>query len=178
MTRLLTFVEVDDTVADPQQISLSARHEAVLSDGGRVLLLADRGWSASGPPDIWTETSVEEITDIARTVVGPDEPFGSRSQKDMGQTTGPRLPWSCGARAWTRTPRRWVGYRTTSYSARGFLSAPALSRTTASEMACLRRLTRMATAHATCGIEHVMSAACWHRYALGRAQVCSRSCAA
>ena len=83
VTRLVTFVEVDDTVADPRQMSVSARHEAVLMNGGRVLLLADRGWSASGPPNIWAVTSVEEIADTARMVVGPDEPFGGRSQKDM-----------------------------------------------------------------------------------------------
>lgn len=83
VTRLVTFVEVDDTVADPRQISVSARHEAVLMNGSRVLLLADRGWSASGPPNIWAVTSVEEIADTARMVVGPDEPFGRRSQKDM-----------------------------------------------------------------------------------------------
>jgi len=81
--RLATFVEVDDTVADPGQMSVSVRHEAVLMNGGRVLLLADRGWSASGPPNIWEVTSVEEITVTARVVVGPDEPFGGRSQKDM-----------------------------------------------------------------------------------------------
>jgi hypothetical protein len=81
--RLVTFVEVDDTVADPRQMSVSARHEAVLTNGDRVLLLAGRGWSSSGPPDIWTVTSVQEIADTARMVVGPDEPFGGRSQKDM-----------------------------------------------------------------------------------------------
>lgn len=79
----MTFVEVDETVADPRQMSVSARHEAVLTNGGRVLLLADRGWCASGPPDIWAVTSVEEIAETARTVVGPDEPFGGRSQSDM-----------------------------------------------------------------------------------------------
>lgn len=52
-------------------------------DGGRVLLLADRGWSASGPPSIWAVPSVEEIADTARMVVGPDEPFDGHSQKDM-----------------------------------------------------------------------------------------------
>lgn len=52
-------------------------------NGRHVLLLADRGWSASGPPNIWAVTSVEEIADTARMVVGPDEPFGGRSQKDM-----------------------------------------------------------------------------------------------
>jgi len=52
-------------------------------DGGRVLLLADRGWSASGPPNIWAVTTVEEIADTARMIVGPDEPFDGHSQKDM-----------------------------------------------------------------------------------------------
>jgi hypothetical protein len=52
-------------------------------NGGRVLLLADRAWSASGQPNIWAVTSVEEIGDTARMIVGPDEPFGGRSQKDM-----------------------------------------------------------------------------------------------
>lgn len=28
-------------------------------------------------------TSIEEIADTAHVVVGPDEPFGGRSQKDM-----------------------------------------------------------------------------------------------
>lgn len=52
-------------------------------NGDRVLLLADRGWSASGPPDIWERTSVEDIAATARMVVGPDEPFDGHSQKDM-----------------------------------------------------------------------------------------------
>ena len=83
VTRLVTFAEVDDTVADPRQMSVSVRHEAVLMNGGRVLLLTDRGWSASGPPNIWAGTSVEELTDTARMVVGPDEPFGGRAQQDV-----------------------------------------------------------------------------------------------
>lgn len=76
---VVTYVEVDD----PRQLSVSARHEAVLMDGGRVLLLVDRGWSASGPPNIWEVTSVEEIADTARMVVGPDEPYDGHSQGDM-----------------------------------------------------------------------------------------------
>ncbi|MDX6647353.1 MAG: hypothetical protein QOK40_3080 [Miltoncostaeaceae bacterium] len=78
---------------------MSARHEAVLVDGRRLLLLDDRGWSSSlrlawvgempgdhsreDVPDIWTTTSVEDIEDTARMVVGPDEPFDGRSQEDM-----------------------------------------------------------------------------------------------
>ncbi len=83
VTRLVTFVEVDDTVAHPRQMSVSARHEAVLENGCRVLLLADRGWSASGPPNVWALTSIEEIADTARLVIGPDEPFDGHSQEDM-----------------------------------------------------------------------------------------------
>jgi hypothetical protein len=76
-------VDVTDQVADPRRISVSARHEAVLADGRRVLLLDDRGWSESGPPDVWAMTSVEDIVDTARVVVGPDEPFGEHSYEDM-----------------------------------------------------------------------------------------------
>lgn len=78
VTRLVTFVDVDDQ-ADDRQISVSARHEAELADGSRVLLLSDRGWGASGPPDIWVRTSVKDIVGTTRTAVGPDEPFGGRT---------------------------------------------------------------------------------------------------
>ena len=64
-------------------MSVTARHEAVLVNGRRVLLLDDRGWSSSGPPDIWAVTSVADIVDTARVVVGPDEPFDGRSHEDM-----------------------------------------------------------------------------------------------
>ena len=84
VTRLVTFVDVYDDVVDARQMSVSARHEAVLVNGRRVLLLDDRGWSLSGGTfDIWAVTSVEDIVETARVVVGPDEPFGSRSHEDM-----------------------------------------------------------------------------------------------
>jgi hypothetical protein len=102
VTRLVTLVDVEDDVPDTRQMSVSARHEAVLADGRRLLLLADRGWSSSkviamreeggvlgggswqeDGPDIWAMTSVEEIENTARVVVGPDEPFDERSQEDM-----------------------------------------------------------------------------------------------
>jgi hypothetical protein len=101
VVRLVTLVDVDDDGADARQMSVSARHEAVLVDGRRVLLLDYRGWSSSlgiayrvgevpedvswreDMPDIWAVTSVEDIEDAARMVVGPDEPFDGRSQEDM-----------------------------------------------------------------------------------------------
>ena len=64
-------------------MSLSALHLALLDDGRRVTLLDDRGWASHGPPDIWRRTPSEEIEAAARTVVGPDEPYGSRSPVDM-----------------------------------------------------------------------------------------------
>jgi hypothetical protein len=89
-------------VADsgPSGMSLSARHEAVLDDGRRIPLLDDRGWSASlgragskqagkdgsldsDVPDIWAVTSVTDVEETARVVVGPDEPFGERSGEDL-----------------------------------------------------------------------------------------------
>ena len=75
---------------DPRRISVSARHEAVLEDGSRLPLLDDRGWTEElrGPgadaiDDLWVLTPERDIVETARTVVGPDEPFGGRSQDDM-----------------------------------------------------------------------------------------------
>jgi hypothetical protein len=102
VTRLVTFVDLADGVGDTRQTSFSARHEAVLPDGRRVLLLDDRGWTwsslitvqAGAPdrdptreqqPDIWATTSVEDIEETARMVVGPDEPFEGSSQEDAEQ---------------------------------------------------------------------------------------------
>jgi len=99
VTRLVTLVDVNDEVADTRQMSVSARHEAALADGRRVLLLDDRGWTSSAlrafwPPegadgesrqdqlDTWAVTSVEDIEETARVVVGPDEPAEGRSQAD------------------------------------------------------------------------------------------------
>jgi hypothetical protein len=98
VARLVTLLDVRDDNAGAQ-MSVSARHEAVLVDGRRVLLLDDRGWSSSlvqvggAPvgdasradvvPDIWAVTPVEDIEETARQVVGPDEPFDGRSQEDM-----------------------------------------------------------------------------------------------
>ena len=82
VARLVTLLELRD--ADARRMSVSARHEAELVDGRRVLLLDDRGWSSSANvPDIWALTSVAQIEETARTVVGPDEPYDGRSQEDM-----------------------------------------------------------------------------------------------
>lgn len=100
IARLVTCVEIADDGADPYRMSLSARHEAVLSDGRRVVLLDGRGWSAelrvSGSDDasererdlaasggIWAHETAEEIERTARSVVGPDEPYGARTEAEM-----------------------------------------------------------------------------------------------
>jgi hypothetical protein len=98
LTRLVTLVDVQDDVADPRQMSVSALHEAVLEDGRRVLLLDDRGWTSAALTyssgevpdgesrrdqlDTWALTSVEDIEEAARVVVGPDEPPEGYSQEE------------------------------------------------------------------------------------------------
>jgi hypothetical protein len=93
VARLVTFADVGEGV-DAHQLSVSARHEAELTDGRRVLLLDDRGWTESplivlgegevpeDQPDSWASTSVEDIEETTRTVVGPDEPFEGLTQED------------------------------------------------------------------------------------------------
>jgi hypothetical protein len=98
-TRLETFADIDDEAAHAQQMSVSLRHEAVLESGRRVPLLEGRGWSTSmmrfssdegsaddasralTPPDPWA-TTVEDIIDTARVVVGPDEPSDGHTYED------------------------------------------------------------------------------------------------
>jgi hypothetical protein len=89
VVRLVTFADVRED-ADARRISVSARHDAVLEDGRRLLLLDDRGWAstlggagATDVADIWALTSEHDIAETTRVVVGPDEPFGGRSQGDM-----------------------------------------------------------------------------------------------
>ena len=97
MTHLVTFVDVRDSESGGDRMSVSARHEAVLADGSRVLLLDDRGWTSTlmrmraldqgvlreDAADIWSVTSVEEIEKSARAVVGPDEPFGGFTREEL-----------------------------------------------------------------------------------------------
>ncbi len=75
---------------DARRISVSVRHEAVVDDGSRLPLLDDRGWTeeprgacADGIDDLWVVTLERDIVETARMVVGPDEPYGGRSQDDM-----------------------------------------------------------------------------------------------
>lgn len=80
--RLETFVDLDGDRFDPREMSVSARLDAVLADGRRMVLLDDRGWGGSGPPDVWATTSVEEFVFTARMVVGPDEPPPGRTHEE------------------------------------------------------------------------------------------------
>jgi hypothetical protein len=66
---LVTVVDFDDR--DTRGRSVCARHEAVLSDGRRFVLLDDRGWGSSAPID---ERTTQEVEDTAKMVVGPDGP--------------------------------------------------------------------------------------------------------
>lgn len=83
VTRLITYTDLNVGGTSAQQLSVSARLEAVLADGRSVVLLDDRGWSTSGPAGLPALTSVEDIEETARTVVGPDEPFDGMTQEQM-----------------------------------------------------------------------------------------------
>lgn len=76
-TCLVTFADVDDQAGD--RVSVSAFHSVELVNGRRVLLLDDRGWESTGA---WAESSVEDIQETTRMVVGPDEPSEGRSYED------------------------------------------------------------------------------------------------
>ena len=85
IARLVTWVDIyEEDGSDPSRQSFSARHDAVLADGRRVVLLNDRGWSQwtlrfgdvsdtkVSPPEFPTRQEIEES---AREVVGPDPPM-------------------------------------------------------------------------------------------------------
>ena len=78
VARLLTTAYVDDPAPD-DHVSVRARHEAVLTDGRRVLLLDDRGWGSTGR---WSAASAGDIAETARVVVGPDEPPEGRTREE------------------------------------------------------------------------------------------------
>ncbi|WP_131732980.1 hypothetical protein [Actinomadura formosensis] len=78
--KLITSVDVEDKVADPGQVAVTVRHEAVLADGRRFLLLDDRGWGSS---QLWSEASAREIEETTRVVVGPDTPPQGYTREKM-----------------------------------------------------------------------------------------------
>lgn len=83
--RLDIFVDTADAEDQPRQMSVSARLEAALADGRRVVLLDDRGWGGrrNDGGDPWEYQTVEDVKRVARDVVGPDEPYEGHSQADM-----------------------------------------------------------------------------------------------
>jgi hypothetical protein len=102
VTRLFTAVDIndaDDDGSDARRMSVTARHEALLEDGRRVVLLDDRGWSGQlgaytddgslprdwreRSPSIWMFETVEGLEQTARIVVGPDEPFDALTQAEV-----------------------------------------------------------------------------------------------
>jgi hypothetical protein len=88
VVRLETVTDLQRTGSD-RDMSVSARLEAVLADGRRVVLLDGRGWTSSlrgfraDDMDVWATSSEAEIAETARAVVGPDEAYGGRSQSEM-----------------------------------------------------------------------------------------------
>jgi hypothetical protein len=76
--RLVTVLDINDATDDGAIArGVSARHEALLESGRRIVLLNDRGWSGlSGE-------TVESLERTARVVVGPDEPIAGMTHPEM-----------------------------------------------------------------------------------------------
>lgn len=96
VARLVTFVDIAD--ANPSPLGFSARHEAVLADGRRMVLLNDRGWTQSrinfidwdGPVEVqasspWEGVTREQIEETARTVVGPECAYRDFTQAEIDE---------------------------------------------------------------------------------------------
>jgi hypothetical protein len=97
IARLVTFVDIH--AASDSQLSFSARHDVLLADGRRIVLLNDRGWSQSriyfssdSEPTMrnersspWEGVTREHIEEAARTVVGPDEAYGDHTQTEADE---------------------------------------------------------------------------------------------
>jgi hypothetical protein len=101
----LTSVDLDghDPGPNSRTFHVRARHEAVLDDGRRILLLDDRGWGGTmstvfleGEPSTeerhraeaeagsaWAHMHAEEMRQTARVVVGPDEPWGDETYESV-----------------------------------------------------------------------------------------------
>src|SRR5690348_5964608 len=79
--RLETVADLRES-ADPRELSVAAR---------QVTLLDDRGWTEGlrvpgEEAGIWEFVAERDIAETARVVVGPDEPFGGRTQRDMEES--------------------------------------------------------------------------------------------
>lgn len=81
---LVTHVELEEATA--RRVSFSARHEAVLDDGRRVLLLDDRGWSSWPSDGVYRPPDRDDVERTARMVVGPDEPLADETYESMDES--------------------------------------------------------------------------------------------
>ncbi|MFF9341368.1 MULTISPECIES: hypothetical protein [unclassified Streptomyces] len=83
VTRLVTHVELNEARTTGRQLDASARLEAELSDGRALVLLDDRGWAESVVGDVAIRDflTAESVAETARTVVGPDEPYGDETRE-------------------------------------------------------------------------------------------------
>lgn len=78
VTRFVSVVELTEG-ANSQGVSVSVLLEAELANGRSLVVLDDRGWNSSQP---WDQVQPEQIRETARTVVGPDEPYGEQTMAD------------------------------------------------------------------------------------------------
>jgi hypothetical protein len=72
-----------EAVAEFRRVASFRVHEfAELADGRRLTLNTDRGFSLSGPLDIWAKLTLETLEADVRTTVLPDEDTGEEHPWD------------------------------------------------------------------------------------------------
>jgi hypothetical protein len=114
VARLVTHADLAAPDPDPRSFSVTARLEAVLADGRRVVLLDDRGWGVSGGADVRAGLSTEEVAWTTRMVVGPDEPPDGMTHEQMAAGHWGHLAALLRRHGATVTAPNWNGCRTTS----------------------------------------------------------------
>jgi len=131
LSRLVTFVEVhegDDPASGASALSFSARHDAVLADGRRIVVLDDRGWtqsgliSSSGEPAVqhqhsaWEFVTRQQVEESARVVVGRTKPTTTTRRRRWLRAIGQRSQRPFEGRASRCTRRSSARCHTTSSS--------------------------------------------------------------
>lgn len=79
MKAIAKFLSLAEAEAGSTQVSVGVLFQAQLEDGSCIVVLDDRGFSASAK---WQQATPEGIRETTLSVVGPDEPAPGRTQAE------------------------------------------------------------------------------------------------
>lgn len=120
---LVTSLDTDPDVPDSRWVSISARQEAILTNGHRVLLINNRGWCHSGSSASWHRPPPRTSWTPRCTRSDPSHPPTGTPTPTSKTNTGSTWPRSCETTAPQPTPTTYSTYPTTWYSAHNFRRA-------------------------------------------------------